>query len=100
MAEEFAFEQWLRHRGAVQGEKRTIAAGARAMNTACDEFFARPGLAFDQRRDRGSGRGFYQLKYLDHRGSRADDFGERVMTGEVVAQCSNLGAQTSFGLAR
>jgi hypothetical protein len=41
MAEEFAFEQWLRHRGAVQGEKRAIAAGARAMNTACDEFFAR-----------------------------------------------------------
>ena len=96
VAEDFAFDQRLRNRGAVDGDERLRLARAERVNGARDQFLAGAALAGDQDGG-GAGRDHLdQAKDFLHALGGAD---QRAQNADV-AQLAAAGFQFAFGAAQ
>ena len=100
ISEEFALEQGLRKRAAVDGNESLGGARRTNVHGAGHQFFTGAALAVDQHRaGRGSDSADRLLELL-HGAAGADDVVERVARGGVAAQREILLAESNFSSAR
>src|ERR1043166_1847229 len=78
VAKEFAFQQILRDRIAVDGDEWTILLCATQMERLCHHFFAGTAFAQNQRGRAGRGHLADEIEYGLHLRTRANDIPERV----------------------
>lgn len=70
MAEQFAFHEFPRERGAVHGHKRRMGPRTGRMDALCDDFFAGARFTEQQHRQIGTGAGPGETPhFLEHGGS-------------------------------
>jgi hypothetical protein len=91
--EELAFEEVLRHRGAVDGHEGPVLARALRVQRPRDEFLARAALAGDEDRRLGVGDARDELAHLQHRLARAEDVFEALRSLDRLSQAFDLFAQ-------
>src|SRR5437762_14383577 len=73
MAEQFAFQELLRNRGAIDSQERQLAAVAMMINGAGDKFLAGTAFSGDQRSGIGARELADELEDLLHGFTAADD---------------------------
>src|ERR1700722_17554738 len=96
VAEQFAFEQGLGKRAAVDGNKSVGSAGRTDMHGASHQFLASAALAMNQNRAGGRGHNAHRLLQFFDGAARSDDVVERVAGGGVAAQREVLFAEIEF----
>ena len=96
MTEEFAFEQSLRNRGAVDGDERLAAAVAGIVNEARQQLLAGSALGFDQHIGAGAGCRASALQRPQQQRRLADDCAGRSVprssAGASLARCITCAA--------
>src|SRR5581483_4111746 len=96
VSEEFAFEQRLRKRAAVDGNEGFGGARRAGVQRARDQFLSGPALAQDHHGAAGGGDGADGFLQLLHRGAGADDVLQRVAAVGVAAEGLVLAAERDF----
>ena len=90
VAEDFALEQRLGNRGAVDGDERKAGARAQLVDGLRDQLLAGARLAGDEHRRRGRRRLLDHLIDLAHLGAVADERAERAVLAQLAAQRLHL----------
>ena len=93
VAEEFALEQVLGNRAAVERDQRALGAPAVVVDRARDEFLARAALAEDQDRRVAVGHLVDEIEHRAQRRALAHHVVEAVARAELVLEQPVLGAQ-------
>src|SRR5262245_28783141 len=99
MAEQFAFQQAARDRGAVELHQRTLTAGAQVVNGAGDQFLAGARLALNEDDRIGRGDGFDRLQGSFQSLTVTDDLCEAVLRADLLFQVEFLFGQFVFQFA-
>ena len=100
ISEEFALQQGLRKRAAVDGNEGVGGARRTNVNGAGHQFFTGAALPVDQNRAGGGGDGANRLLELLHGRAGADDVVERIAGGGVAAQREILLAEIQVSRPR
>src|SRR5262249_60654453 len=96
VTEQFALEQRLGHRRAVDRDERAVLALALVVDRARDDFLAGTALAGDQHGRIGAADLIDQRVDLLHRRARADESAAPPRLGDHLAQPLDLAAQRAI----
>src|SRR5215472_4096989 len=100
VSEEFTFEQADRNGGAVELDEGLGGAWAELMNGACDQLFARAGLAGDEHGRLGRRDGLYLVQHLAEGGAVAHNVRKVQLTADFTFQIhllASITAPATFG---